>query len=200
VNDRVSFAGSVKEISRAQAVREGRLATRVGRVENETVLETIADRGRAPGPRCWALPVFDKESLQMRALLKPFTLTVGIWLFTAAAAEAKLFVKVDDPTRVGDKAIIKLTLKNTFSDKVKSARATLFLMNDEDKVVGQKSEWIIGGTKDKPGLAPNESTTYNFVVQPEKPFTKTKLIFNRIILDGGKQVDPIRSAEIEGSR
>jgi hypothetical protein len=31
------------------------------------------------------------------------------------------------------------------------------------------------------------STTYNFVIKTDKPFTKTKLIFNRIVLEGGKQ-------------
>ena len=71
-----------------------------------------------------------------------------------------------------------------------------FLRNNQEKIVGQPSQWVIGGTKDKAALAPDASTTYNFVVPSDKPFAKTKLIFNRIVLDGGKQVDPAKNFEI----
>jgi hypothetical protein len=53
-------------------------------------------------------------------------------------------------------------------------------------VVGQEVRWIIGGTKDKPTLAPAAKTTYNFLVPTDKPFTKTKLMITRIILGDGK--------------
>jgi hypothetical protein len=33
-----------------------------------------------------------------------------------------------------------LTLKNTFNEKIEFARATVFLFNDDDKVVAQKTE------------------------------------------------------------
>jgi hypothetical protein len=118
-------------------------------------------------------------------------------------AEAQLSVKVDAPKHGGGKALIKLTLKNGFNEKLESARATLFLLNDQDKVIGQKSEWVVGGSSrtatEKPALAPDASTTYNFVIPSDKPFTKTKLIFNRIVLEGGKQVDPSKNAVIEQS-
>jgi hypothetical protein len=121
---------------------------------------------------------------------------VVVLLLMADACEAKLIVKVETPKEVGKRAHVRLTVKNTFTNKLESARATIFLLNDEEKVVGQKSEWIIGGAKEKPGLAPDASTTYNFVLPADKPFTKTKLIVNRIVLDGSKQVDPIQGAEI----
>ena len=117
-------------------------------------------------------------------------------LFFAATVHARLTVQVDEPKKTGEKAIVKLTLKNTFAEKIESARATVFLLNDDDKVVGQSAQWVIGGTKDKPALAPKASTTYNFVIKTDKPFTKTKLIFNRIILEGGKLADPKTSVEI----
>lgn len=126
-----------------------------------------------------------------------FLVTLLLVLGSEKAAQAKLTVKTENPKHGSGKSIVKVTLKNTFEEKVESARATLFLMDDQDKVVGQKSEWVIGGTKDKPGLSPNATTTYNFVVPSDKPFTKTKLIFNRIILDGGKQVDPVKGFEVE---
>jgi hypothetical protein len=120
-----------------------------------------------------------------------------LFLVAAHTADAKLLVRVDEPTRAAKKILMKVSLKNTFGENVDSARATLFLFNDQDKMVGQSTQWIIGGTKDKPALAPNASATFNFVIPSDKPFTKTKLIFNRIILEGGKQVDPAKNFEIK---
>jgi hypothetical protein len=118
-------------------------------------------------------------------------------LLCVTSGEAKLIVKLADPKQAAKKVLVKLTVKNTFTNKVESARATLFLLNDQEKIVGQASQWVIGGTKDKAALAPNASMTYNFAVPSEKPFTKAKLIFNRIVLEGGKQVDPAKNFEIE---
>ena len=113
-----------------------------------------------------------------------------VFLVSTACVQAKLSVKVDKATTTGKKSVIKLTMKNTFAEKIASARATLFLINDEGKVVGQATQWVIGGMKEKPGLAPDASTTFNFVVTSDKPFTKTKLVFTRIVLEGGKSADP----------
>ena len=103
-------------------------------------------------------------------------------------------MRVDEPKTVGSKAVIKLTLKNTFKESVESARATVFLLDERGQVVGQAVQWVIG-TKDKPPLAPDATTTYNFVVPMDKPFTKTRVSFNRIILEGGKVADATRSFE-----
>src|SRR5437773_2253512 len=95
-------------------------------------------------------------------------------LFTSTAIlNAKLVVKVDEPKRTGEKAVIKLTIKNTFKEKVESARASVLLLTDDNRLVGQASQWVIGGTRDKPALAPGATNTFNFVVPTEKPFTKT---------------------------
>jgi hypothetical protein len=125
----------------------------------------------------------------------------AIALFTILSllsrADAKLVVKQADPKTTSSKTLVKLTLQNTFSAKVESARATMFLIDTQDKIVGQATQWVIGGTQEKPALASNASTTFNFVIASDKPFTKTKLIFNRIVLEGGKQVDPVKNFEIE---
>lgn len=121
-------------------------------------------------------------------LLAAFTLPVSV--------EAELIVNVSEPKTASAKALVKLTVQNTFSEKVESARATMFLLNEQEKLVGQATQWIVGGTDEKPALASNASITYNFVIPTDKPFTKTKLIFNRIILEGGKQVDPAKNFEI----
>jgi len=112
-------------------------------------------------------------------------------------ANANLVVKVAEPKTTGSKSVVKLELKNTFSQKIESARAVLFLLDDQGKVIGQSTKWVLGGgKKDSPTLAPNSSTTFNFVVSAEKPFSKTKLMFTRIILEGGKLADPIKDVEL----
>jgi hypothetical protein len=112
-----------------------------------------------------------------------------IFLLVSAAANAALTVKVDEAKQVGKKVVIKLTMKNTFKEKVESARAQVFLLDDKGKVVSQAVRWVIGGTKDKPGLAPDAETVFNFVVETEKPFVTKAVSFTRLILEGGKVAD-----------
>jgi len=79
-------------------------------------------------------------------------------------------------------------------------RAVCFLLDEQGKVVGQMTRWVIGGTKDKPGLASNAKTTFNFVVPLAKLITTNltaKVSFNRVILEGGKLVEPNKGFEIE---
>ncbi len=118
-------------------------------------------------------------------------------LLAAGAAQATLTVKVDKPKQVGKKAVIKLTMKNTFTEKIESARAQIFLLDDNGKVVGQAARWVIGGTKDKPALAPDAETTFNYVVQTDKPFSTNQVTFTRIILEGGKIVDVKQSVQVQ---
>src|SRR6266516_1970393 len=115
-------------------------------------------------------------------------------------AHANLVVNVGEPKTTGGKAVIKLEMKNTFKEKIESARAVVFLFDDQGKVVGQTTRWVIGGTKDKPALAPDSKTTYNFVVPTDKPFTKTKVSFNRVILEGGKVFDVNSAVNIEDAK
>jgi len=121
---------------------------------------------------------------------------VTLGMLLSWASNASLVVKVDPPKAAGTKALIKLTLRNTFSQNVESARATVFLLNDEGKVVGQSTQWVIGGSKDRPALAANASTTFNFVLNQKKPFTKARLVFTKLVLDGGKSVNPRDNVEM----
>ena len=92
---------------------------------------------------------------------RPILILVLIGLVCVGTpATAALSVKVDEPKTTGKKTIVKIALKNTFTEKIESARATLFLISDNDKIVGQRTAWIIGGTKDKPPLKPGTTTTY----------------------------------------
>ena len=128
--------------------------------------------------------------------MRLWSMVVGLWLVVATAAPAALVVKVALPKTTGSRTVIELELKNTFTNNIESVRAVVFLLDDQGKMVGQAAHWIIGGTKDKPGLAPAGKTTYNFVVPTDKPFTKTKVMVNRLILENGKPADPIKNVQI----
>ena len=88
------------------------------------------------------------------------------------------------------------TLKNTFTNNIESVRAVVFLLDDQGKMAGQAAHWIIGGANDKPGLASDQKTTYNFVVTTDKPFTKAKVMVSRLIMENGKLGDPIKDVQI----
>lgn len=119
-----------------------------------------------------------------------------VWLLGSTTVYAALTVKEDKPKQVGKKAVIKLTMKNTFTEKIESARAQIFLLDDKGNVVGQAARWVIGGTKAKPPLAPDAETTFNFVVVADKLFATNKVTFTRIILEGGKVVDASGNIQI----
>ena len=131
----------------------------------------------------------------MSSLLK-FYLFLFTLILAAGAAQAALTVKVDKPKQVGKKAVIKLTMKNTFTEKIESARAQMFLLDDKGRMVGQAVRWVIGGTQDKPALAPDAETTFNFVVATDKPFRTNQVSFTRLILDGGKLADVTKDVSV----
>ena len=110
---------------------------------------------------------------------------------------AELVIKTSEPKTYGQKTIIKMELHNTFTNAIESVRAVVFVSDDKGKVVGQETRWIIGGTKDRPPLAPDAKTTFSFVVQHDKPFTKAKITVTRILLEGGRSADVRREVTIE---
>jgi hypothetical protein len=112
-------------------------------------------------------------------------------------AQAGLTVKVNEPKSTGTKVIITLTMTSTFKEKVESARAQVFLMDEKGKVVGQNVQWVIGGKKDRPPLVPDASTEFNFVIQTDKPFKTAKVSFISVLLEGGKAVDVKQNVEIQ---
>ena len=117
----------------------------------------------------------------------------GAVLFCAINLQAQLAVTVSPPKIVGQKAVVKLAMKNNLADKVESARAVCFLLDDQGTMIGQSTQWVIGGVKDRPALEPKAETTFNFVITNPQPFTTTNLTakvnFSRVVLDGGKLAD-----------
>jgi hypothetical protein len=104
-------------------------------------------------------------------------------LFAVTVARAQLAVTVSPVRVTGQKAIVPLVMKNTFADKIESARAACFLLDEKGKMVGQGTRWVVGGTKDRPGLAAGATNTFQFVIAADKAFTKHKL-------DGKDDVQP----------
>jgi hypothetical protein len=114
-------------------------------------------------------------------------------LICAATVQAQLAVAVSQPKVTGQKVMVTLAMKNSLTAKVESARAVCFLLDDQGKVIGQSTKWVIGGTKNRPALEPKKETTFNFVITSPQPFTTTnltaKVSFSRVILSGGQAAD-----------
>jgi len=117
------------------------------------------------------------------------------------AARADLIVNVATPKTVGQKAIVKLDLKNTFPEKIESARVSVFLLDEKGKMIGQSTKWVIGGTKNQASLAAGATNSFFFVITSEKPFATTNLAtkvnFNRVVLEGGKLANPEKDVQIK---
>jgi len=121
-----------------------------------------------------------------------------LFLFLPLTANARLSVTASPPKIVGRKAVIKFTIRNNLIDEVKEARAACFLLDGEGKMVGQSTKWVIG--QNKIGLAPKAEAKFNFVITtPRATVTSNltaKVIFSRIILEGGKVVDLRQGVQI----
>ncbi len=130
---------------------------------------------------------------------KPFSGSVRVFplaalLFASVTAHAQLAVTVLPVKLTGQKAIVPLAMRNGFAERIESARAVCFILDDQGKMVGQATQWVIGGDRDKAGLATGATNAFNFVVAAVKPFTSTnltaKVTFSRVVLEGGRLADP----------
>ncbi|MBI5385017.1 MAG: hypothetical protein HZA90_10065 [Verrucomicrobia bacterium] len=115
-----------------------------------------------------------------------------ILLLGTLAVPAQLAVTVSPPRIAGNKAVVPLAMKNHFAEKVESARAVVFLLDEHGKVAAQATRWVIGGINTN-GLASGATNAFHFVLASDKPFTTTnltpKVSFSRVVLEGGKLAD-----------
>jgi hypothetical protein len=92
-------------------------------------------------------------------------------------------VTVSPVKTTGQKAIVPRAMKNGLSERIESAHAVCFLFDDQGKMVGQATKWVIGGADNKGGLAPGATSTFNSVVAVPRPLPSTNLTpsvsFNR---------------------
>jgi hypothetical protein len=125
-------------------------------------------------------------------------------LVLALSAPAQLAVTVS-PLKLGaNKAIVPLAMKNGFAQNVESARAVVFLVDNQGKVMGQPTtRWVIDGPQDKAGLAVGATNAFYFGVPLDKPLAATNLTakvqFTRVMLEGGKLVDLRKDVQIQDS-
>lgn len=123
---------------------------------------------------------------------------LAVMLLCPMLATAQLAVTVTPPKVVGQKAVVQLKMKNGLGEVVKSARAVCFLLDDQGKMVGQSTKWVIG--QNHTGLEPKAEVTFNFVVTSPQPFTTTnltaKISFSRVVLDGGKLADVTKAVSM----
>jgi hypothetical protein len=122
-------------------------------------------------------------------------------LVTSATASAQLAVMVSPVKVTGQKAVVPLALKNNFGETIQSARAVVFLADEQGKVQGRPvTRWVIGG-RNTNGLPAGATNAYFFVVATDKPFPTTnltaKVAFNRVVLEGGKLADVTKDVQIE---
>jgi hypothetical protein len=124
-----------------------------------------------------------------------------VLLLIADIAHAQINVTVSSPKTVGQKVFVELAMTNNLANKVESARATCFLLDDQGKMIGESTKWVIGGTKDRPALEPKNAATFDFVITTRQQLTTTNLTarisFNLVTLPGGKSAEPAKTVIIE---
>lgn len=126
-----------------------------------------------------------------------FFLLVAV-MFCPLLTMAQLEVTIAPLKVVGQKAVVQLMMKNGLADAVESARAVCFLLDDQGKMVGQSTKWVIG--QNHVSLEPKAETTFYFVVTSPQPFTTrnltAKVSFSRVVLAGDKLADVTTAVRI----
>jgi hypothetical protein len=120
-------------------------------------------------------------------------------MLCASSVHAQLAVSVSPPKVTGSKAVVKLEMRNGFAEKVESAKAVCFLADEQGKVVGHATQWVIGGTKERPPLEPGATNVFNFVIATERATTTNlaaRVTFSRVVLEGGKLADAAKEVTV----
>ena len=107
---------------------------------------------------------------------------------------ANLEVSVASLEGSSNKTLVELDTKNTFDQGIKDARAWVFLMDADGKVVGNQAQWIIGGdSSQKEPLKSEDSQTFKVAITTTSKPTAAKVTFSKIILADGTKVNPHKS-------
>ncbi|HEV2327619.1 MAG TPA: hypothetical protein VGY56_02395 [Verrucomicrobiae bacterium] len=111
---------------------------------------------------------------------------------------AQLSVTVAPPQIAGQKVVVELTMTNGLSDEIKSARAICLLLNQQGRMVGQSTKWVIG--QNNKALEPNGEAKFNFVITTPRPLIASnltaKVMFSRVNLVDGKEADVRQAVEV----
>jgi hypothetical protein len=128
-------------------------------------------------------------------------LLVTAWLLSSPLLSAQLVVSVPPVKVIGQKAVVKLGLKNELTEPIESARAVVFLLDAQGKMIAQTAQWVIGGgPKDRPPLESKKESTYNVVLTASN-LTSTNLTakvqINRLLFKDGKSADLNQSVRVQ---
>lgn len=131
--------------------------------------------------------------------MNPSCVCAALFLFVTTAW-GQFVVVASAPRVIGQKAVVPLDMKNNLAEKIESARAVVFLLDEQGKAVTQPvTRWVIGGSNTN-GLAPGATNSFHFVITSEKPFATTnltaKVSFSRVVLEGGKVADVTKAVSI----
>lgn len=127
-------------------------------------------------------------------------LSLFLALHFGQTCTAQLAVGVEAPSVTGQKVVVRLNMTNSFKVKIESARASLFLLDENGLMVSQGSRWVIGGNKEQLALNPNQVASFNFVFRLSHPLSSTNLTanlnFTQLVLEGGQQIPPAQNVKI----
>lgn len=109
---------------------------------------------------------------------------------SVARAQDAVYVRIGELTSESEgQALVALDVKNTMSQSLYAARAWVFLMDDDGKVVGNEAQWIISA-ETSPPLETGKQRTYNLVLPSSGKAATAKVIFSRIVMEDGTTPDP----------
>jgi hypothetical protein len=107
------------------------------------------------------------------------------------AAHGQLAVTVSQPKITGQKTVVELSMINETTNAVKSARAICLLLDEQGKMIGQSTKWVIG--HNKKALESKGEAKFNFVITASQHLMSSnvtaKVIFSRLILENGKMAN-----------
>jgi len=130
-------------------------------------------------------------------MLRYFALAGALLFLGSSLVRAQLNVGIHSPKIAANKAVVRLSVTNSFSESVTAARCTCFLLDPEGKIAGQSTKWVLGSAASIQELKPGAQRAFNFVLSGDKPFANTnltaKISFSRVVLKGGKAAD-VRNA------
>jgi hypothetical protein len=136
---------------------------------------------------------------------------IAAWLLCVSTAHAQLAVTVSPPKVTGSKALVKMEMRNGLAEKVESAKAVCFLADDQGKVVGHATQWVIGGTQERPALDPGATNVFHFViaiagdnsrqsVESVSTNLSARVTFTRVVLEGGRLADVTKEVTVSAGR
>lgn len=109
---------------------------------------------------------------------------------TSLYAQEAIFVSQPEViANAAGRAAVEFKMENKLVAPIQGARAWVFLMGDDGKVVGNHAQWVV--SQDKNNILPaGETQTYKIAMLVQGEVSSAKVVFSRIILEDGSTPDP----------